>query len=128
MAGRRDCNSVVTAGRMAKANEFFDAADHLGEEMPNAAGDLYVDAGIAASDVICCVRLGMHSNTGNHNEAIALLKKADSGSERHLSTLLNLKNKAAYMHQDLSSAELKKMNRAAEHLVETAKRMVASRT
>lgn len=128
MAGQRDCDSVVTAGRLSKANEFFDAADHLGEEMPNAAGDLYVDAGIAASDVICCVRLGVHSNTGNHSEAVALLKKADGGSERHLSTLLNLKNKAAYTHQDLSSAELKKMNRAAEHLVETAKRMAASRT
>ncbi|MGC7358335.1 hypothetical protein RA989_21020, partial [Mycobacteroides abscessus subsp. massiliense] len=55
-------------------------------------------------------------------------RTADGGSERHLSTLLNLKNKAAYTHQDLSSAELKKMNRAAEHLVETAKRMAASRT
>ncbi len=128
MAGQRDCDSAVTAGRLSKANEFFDAADQLGEEMPNAAGDLYVDAGIAAADVICCVRLGVHSNTGNHNEAVALLKKADSGSERHLNTLLNLKNKAAYTHQDLSSAELKKMNRAAEHLVGTAKRIAASNT
>lgn len=128
MAGQRNCNFVVIAGRMSKANEFFGAADHLGEEMPNAAGDLYVDAGIAASDVICCVRLGVHSNTGNHSEAAALLKQAASGSERHLNTLLNFKNKAAYTHQDLTSAELKKMNRAAEHLVETAKRMMASRT
>lgn len=70
----------------------------------------------------------MHSNTGSHNEAVALLKKADSGSERHLSTLLNLQNKAAYTHQNLSSAELKKMNRAADYLVEMAKRLVASRT
>lgn len=69
-------------GRMSMADEFLDAADHLGEEMPNAAGDLYVDACIAASDVICCVRLGVHSNTGNHAEAAALLKRADSGSER----------------------------------------------
>jgi len=84
MAGQRDCDSVDTTGRMSKAIEFFDAADHLGEKMPNSAGDLYVDAGIAASDVICCVRLGVHSNTGNHSEAIALLKQADSGSERHL--------------------------------------------
>ncbi|ULP48360.1 hypothetical protein [Mycolicibacter virginiensis] len=127
MAGRRNCDSVVTAGRLSKANEFFDAAEHLGKEMPNAAGDLYVDAGIAASDVICCVRLGEHSNTGNHSEAVALLKQADSGSERHLNTLLNLKNKAAYMHQDLTVAELKKMNRAAEYLVEAAKQAVAAR-
>lgn len=127
MAGQRNCDAVVTAGRMSKAMEFFDGAEHLGEEMLNAAGDLYVDAGIAASDVLCCVRLGVHSNTGNHSEAVALLKKADSGSERHLNTLLNLKNKAAYTHQDLTSAELKRMMRAAEHLVEAAKQAVAAR-
>ncbi|MBS9532763.1 hypothetical protein KIH27_04075 [Mycobacterium sp. M1] len=128
MAGQRACDSAVIAGRMSKATEFFDAADLLGKEMVNAAGDLYVDAGIAAADVICHVRLGVHSNSGNHNEAVALQKQADSGSERHLNTLLNLKNKAAYTHQDLTSAELKKMNRAAEQLVETGKRVVASRT
>lgn len=127
MAGQRNCDSVVTAGRLSKAIEFFEGAEHLGEEMPNAAGDLYVDAGIAASDVLCCVRLGVHSNTGNRSEAVALLKRADSGSERHLNTLLNFKNKAAYTHQDLISAELKKMNRAAEHLVEAAKQAVAAR-
>ncbi|TRW79468.1 hypothetical protein FK535_22000 [Mycolicibacterium sp. 018/SC-01/001] len=126
MAGQRDCDAVVTSGRMSKANEFLAAADLVGEELPNAAGDLYVDAGIAASDVICCVRLGVHSNTGNHNEAVALLKQAAGGSERHLNTLLNLKNKAAYTHQDLTSAELRRMSRAAEHLVELARRAVAS--
>ncbi|AZG44569.1 hypothetical protein [Gordonia insulae] len=127
MALQRDCDSAVIAGRMSKANEFLDAADNLGEEMPNAAGNLYVDAGIAASDVICCVRLGVHSNTGNHAEAAALLKRADSGSERHLNTLLNLKNKATYTHQDLISAELKRMIPAAQHLVESAKLAVAAR-
>ena len=95
--------------------------------MRSAAGDLYVNAGIAAADVICCVRLGVHSNTGNHSEARALLKKADSGSERHLATLLGLKNKAAYTHEPISAAERKRMNRAAGTLIETAKRAVASR-
>jgi len=60
MAGTRECNSAVTAGRLSKAVEFFDAAAHLEGDMPNAAGDLFVDAGIAASDVICCVRLGRY--------------------------------------------------------------------
>jgi hypothetical protein len=90
------------------------------------AGDLFVDAGIAASDVICCVRLGVHSSSGNHSEAVTLLATADKGSEKHLSTLLGLKNKAAYTHQALSTAERKKMNRAASNLVEAAKRAVAS--
>ncbi|MEH3139716.1 MAG: hypothetical protein PGN37_05945 [Mycobacterium kyogaense] len=87
MAGRRDCDAVVTAGRMFKANEFMSAADLVGEELP---------------------------------------KQAASGSERHLNRLLNLKNKAAYTHQDLSPAGLRRMTRAAEHLVELARRAVAS--
>jgi hypothetical protein len=37
-----------------------------------------------------------------------------------------LKNKAAYTHQALSTAECKKMNRAASHLVEAAKQAAAS--
>ena len=49
MAGTRECNSAVTAGRLSKAVEFYDAAEHLEDNMPNAAGDLFVDAGIAAS-------------------------------------------------------------------------------
>ena len=88
MAGTRPCNSAVTEGRLSKAVEFFDAAEHLEDDMPNAAGDLFVDAGIAASDVICCVRLGVHSSVGTHSEAVSLLGRADKGSEKHLSTLL----------------------------------------
>jgi len=126
MAGTRECNSVVIAGRLSKAIEFFDAAEHLEDDMPNAAGDLFVDAGIAASDVICCVRLGVHSSSGTHSGAVSLLETADKGSETHLNTLLGLKNKAAYTHQALSNTERKKMNRAASHLVEAAKRAVAS--
>lgn len=126
MAATRKCNSAVTAGRLSKAVEFFDAAEHLEHDMPNAAGDLFVNAGIAASDVICCVRLGVHSSSGTHSEAVTLLEAADKGSARHLGTLLGFKNKAAYTHQTLSTAECKRMNRAALHLVEAAKRAVAS--
>ena len=81
MAGTRKCNSVVTAGRLSKAVEFFDAAEHLEDGMPNAAGDLFVDAGIAASDVICCVRLGVHSSSSTHSEAVTLLETAAKGYE-----------------------------------------------
>lgn len=126
MSGTRDCDSIVIAGRLAKAVEFLDAAEHVEHEMPNAAGHLFVDAGIAASDVICCVRLGCYSNSGTHSAAVTLLKRADKGSEKHLSTLLGLKNKVAYTHQALSAAECKKMSRAASHLVQAAQRAVAS--
>jgi hypothetical protein len=49
--------------------------EHVEDDMPNAAGDLFVDAGIAASDVICCVRLGVHSSSGTHSEAVTLLER-----------------------------------------------------
>ena len=64
-------------GRLSKAVEFFDAAEHLENDMPNAAGDLFVDAGIAASDVVCGVR---HSSSGTHSEAVTLLAKRDPKS------------------------------------------------
>ncbi|MCR8899723.1 hypothetical protein NWF34_22590 [Gordonia sp. GONU] len=50
-----------------------------------------------------------------------------SSSRRYLNILLNLKNKAAYTHQNLAAAELTKMSRAAEHLLEAAKKAVAAR-
>lgn len=128
MSDQRPCNATVISGRLSKANEFLELAEFAQETHPTAAADLFVDAGIAAADVICCVRLGVHSNTVNHNEARTLLKKADSGCERHLATLLNLKSKAAYTHEPISTAECKRMRRAAGHLVETAKRTAASRS
>ena len=126
MAGTRDCDRAVIKGRLAKAIEFFEAADLLQYDMPTAAADLFIDAGIAASDVICCLRLGRHSNTGSHHEAITLLNQADPGSDKHLNTLLGLKNKAASTHQALSATECAKMNRAAAHLVDKARLSAAS--
>ena len=62
MTGRtRQCPEGVRAGRLKKAIEFHDAAALLEDDAPNAAVDLLVDAGIAAADAICCVRLGVHS-------------------------------------------------------------------
>lgn len=57
MAGTRECNSAVTAGRLSKAVELLDAAEHLGGDMPSAAGDLLVDAGIARDNNLSKVRL-----------------------------------------------------------------------
>jgi hypothetical protein len=107
MAGTDECDSAVTGGRLSKAIEFFDAAEHLEVDMPNAAGDVYVDAGIASSDVNCCIRLGTHSNSGNHNDAVALLRRRTQDQRNSLNTPLGLKNKAACTHDELSTAECK---------------------
>jgi hypothetical protein len=72
---------------------------------PNASVDLFVDTGIAAADVICCSRLGVYAAGENHNEAVALLEKAERSAAKHLRTLLNLKSKAAYTHQSVTTDE-----------------------
>jgi hypothetical protein len=59
MAGTRERNSAVTAGRLSKAVKFFNADEHLEDDMTNAAVYLFVDTGTAASHVICSVRLGV---------------------------------------------------------------------
>ncbi|MFD6893254.1 hypothetical protein ACFWB0_01730 [Rhodococcus sp. NPDC060086] len=52
---------------MNKAEQFFDAAAIVNELADNndldAVVTLWVHAGIAASDVICCARLGKYSQS-----------------------------------------------------------------
>jgi hypothetical protein len=123
MASRtKSCAERVRKGRLAKANEFLDAALLVEDEMANAAVNLYVLAGIAAADAICCTRLGKHAIGENHAEAILLLKQADREVEQHLRNLLNLKSKAAYAETSATVAERKRVRRSAEALVEAARR------
>ncbi len=94
--------------------------------MSDAAVTLLVNAGIAAGDVICGVRLGIYATGENHSHAVELLGQAEPGMEKHLRTLLNVKSKVAYTHQSASADERKKSRRAAEVLVEAARRIAAS--
>lgn len=129
MTGRtRQCAEAVRVGRLRKATEFHDAAVLIEDEAPNAAVDLMVDAGIAAADAICCCRLGVYSAGESHNEAIALLEKAQRDVARHLQTLLNLKSKVAYSHQPVTTDDRKKASRAASKLVEAARRIAQPAT
>lgn len=60
----RPCEGSVRRGRMNKATQFIEAADLVREladehrDVADAYVTLCVHAGIAASDVICCARLG----------------------------------------------------------------------
>ena len=122
----RPSTETIRRGRLSKAIEFLDAAILVDADMPDAAVSLLVNAGIAAADVICGVRLGIYAAGENHNEAVALLAKADAGTERHLRALLNLKSKVSYTHQSATVDERKRSRRAAEALVEAARRAAAS--
>lgn len=53
MVGQRNCDAMVTAGRLSKANEFFDAAEHLGEESGQSQrGRCLAQAGRAAEHLV----------------------------------------------------------------------------
>lgn len=124
----RTCDKEITQGRLAKANGFLAAADDIevlddAGELGDAIVTLLVHAGIAAADVICCVRLGHHAQGEKHAEAIALLNQAERDVSKHLGTLLRLKTKAGYSHEKASTADQKKASRAAHHLVEAARSM-----
>jgi hypothetical protein len=115
--GTRTCSPEVRRGRLAKAG-FLHAAEDVSllddsGQLRDAVVTLYVHAGIAAADVICCSRLGLHATGDNHAEAVALLKRAGAASHRHLATLLGLKTKAGYSHTPASAADVKKAARAA---------------
>jgi hypothetical protein len=111
-----------------KANQFVTAADTIrdiadeDEEVADAYVTLCVHAGIAAADVICCSSLGKHAQGESHDEATTLLASADKDAAKHLSTLLRLKTKAGYGHTPATRDEVKKANRAANALVEAARR------
>ena len=96
MTGRtRECSETIRMGRLQKATEFHEAAGLVEDSAPNAAVDLFVDAAIAAADVMCCFRLGVYAAGENHNEAVSLLERAEPRVAKYLRTLLNLKSKVA---------------------------------
>lgn len=108
---------VRAASTAITADEEADIAD--------AVVTLCVHAGIAASDVICCARLGQHAQGDDHIEAVALLGRADSGSAKHLRALLSMKAKAEYSHSSVTATDTERAVRAAEALSDTARRVSA---
>jgi hypothetical protein len=125
------CTADIRQGRLLKAGRFLDAANLIADQPGGEGGNtdayatLCISAGIAASDVICCARLGQHAQGQDHNEAVTLLSRADSGSARHLRVLLSMKTKANYSHAGISADDAKRAGRAAEALVERARRVNA---
>lgn len=124
MSRTRKCTSEVSRGRLAKAVEFLASAELLADDPSsrNAAASLFVEAGIAAADVMCCKRLGKHAQGQDHNDAVALLAKADGSLAKHLRTLLTNKSRISYSAQVLPESEFRKVQRAAAQLTAAARR------
>ncbi|MBU6213517.1 MAG: DUF4129 domain-containing protein [Actinomycetales bacterium] len=119
----RPCDSHVRAGRRTKAEQFADAFNTVWEyaDEPGDVADvcvtLAVHAGIAASDVLTCARLGVHARGDNHGEAVALLRQVDPALATHLAALLEMKSKAGYGHAPATATDLKRAKRAMDALV-----------
>jgi hypothetical protein len=126
------CDAVMRRGRLGKAEQFLSAADTVresafeGDAVADAYVTLCVHSGIAAADVICCARLGLHAQGDNHTDAVALLKTAAPEVARHLHTLLGLKTKSGYSHLPVSAEDFKRAARAVEVLIDEARRANAA--
>jgi hypothetical protein len=131
----RRADQSVTKARLAKAQQFFAAAERLrgdsGDEgqMGDACVTLLVHAGIAASDAICGSALKEYAVGESHAEAIGLLRRVRPDGDQlaeSLSRLLRLKSQAGYSAGSMSAGERKVAHHAAEKLVTAARdRLVA---
>lgn len=115
-----ECTPAVSKGRQAKAEEFFEAATAIDTLVDghDSAATLYIHAGIAAADVLCCRVLGRHAQGQDHGDGVTLLGQVDKVAARNLATLLQHKTRAGYGARRLSSTDHKKVQRAATHLID----------
>lgn len=122
----RKADANVREGRLAKANQFasvaHDVLDLAGEaqDVADAFATLAVHAGIAAADVICSARLGTYHHGDRHEDAIALLRKADAEAAKALSVLLGMKTLAGYGYTPVSTEKRVRAERAMDALVALA--------
>ena len=119
------CPPEVRRGRKQKALDFLASATALGKVVDTPDGsDSYVQlcilAGIAAADVICCAKLGHHSQGDEHGSAVTLLKSIDGPSAKNLAVLLSMKTRSGYSHRTSSADDRKRAGRVATALVEEA--------
>lgn len=121
------CGQARQAGRLQKATQFLDAAATINviaerpDQYPDAVITLYVHAGIAAADVICCARLGKHASGDGHDDAVRLVKQIDPRAAKNLATLLGMKARSGYSSATSPPADWRRAERAAAALVAAAR-------
>lgn len=108
--------------RLDKARQFLSLAKVAeGDHTVRAAeATLLIDAGIAAADAICCIRLGERSSDGDHVAAVGLIATVDRAAARRLQTLLSLKSTTQYGTRNPARDRLAAARRAATGLYEAA--------
>lgn len=125
------CGLTEAEKRARIARMYLDVAEiaaaEEGDEARNVAAGNAVLAAIAASDAICCVRLGKRPRGQDHREAVNMLQTVRPDGQRHagdLSTVLAVKDASHYGETFVSAAKFRTTVRAALRLVEAAERIL----
>ncbi|HEY5244169.1 MAG TPA: hypothetical protein VIJ60_00735 [Acidimicrobiales bacterium] len=123
-----NCTAAEARVRARTATAYLDVAlivldEQSRDEFLNVAGGLAVLAGIAASDAICCTRLGHRYRGDDHRGAADLLRTAAPDGARLATTLtrlLDLKDEAHYGVMVVSTGKARNAVKWATTLVERA--------
>lgn len=125
------CTDATVAGRLRKAEQFMIAAQTIAAvldqdedpDIDDAYVTLLVHSGIASADVICCKRLGEHSNSTNHADGVKMVKQAEKSAGAPLKRLLDLKTRAGYSPDAISGRDRTTAESSAQRLLDLARTM-----
>ena len=126
------CGRAEATSRLAVARAYLETAqmvlkEHDLDEHLNVASGNAVLAGIAASDSICCMRLGRMHRGPDHNGAADLLASAVPDGQKvsqMLIRLLSLKDEAHYGVMTTSSRKARDSVKWATTLIKRAQEEV----
>ena len=125
---RVEGGAAEAAVHLQKADEFLqDARDALGHGRFDAAVSAAAVAGVNASDAVTLARVGLRSASGDHSDALALLRESGEGGAvlaASLGTLLTYKNPAQYQERLFREHEAAEAVGVAAAMVEQARRAV----
>ena len=121
---RLTCDRRQARGRLVSAQDFLDAAELAQSHgLHDPACSNAVLAGVAAVDALCCALLG--ERAADHDQAIKLVESVDRDAAARFRRLAGLKYRAQYDHRPVTESEVKTAIRAAEALLERARRELA---
>lgn len=127
MSREQPCDKSDAATRVRVAVEYLELAERAAEAdepaaRAAAAGNAVL-AAIAASDAICCLRLGFRNRSESHADAVTLIERVRPDGKQlagDLRAVLSEKDTAHYGLVFTSSARLKAVLRASARLVAAA--------
>lgn len=123
------CGATQARQRLAQARSYLDVASLTADEndptleYAGVAASVAILAGIAAADAACCQALGRRSRSDDHHEAEALLAQITPGGKRaagQLHQLIDIKDTAHYGFISVTTSQLKRALRQAQHLIDFA--------